>query len=194
MQDEKTSYTIKKEDFSSNQTSLVKFIETVSSTGGGDWPECYELVLHEAQKMAWRAGSTKALLMVGDAIPHEAHDNPAKLDWRAEADKLRDLGIVVYSVQALDAGNSQARMFWQSIAEKTHGYHLRLDQFAYIRDVLLAVCLKQAGDERVQAYEQEITSRPSGLSRSMRQSENHEGGQTDSGVGVVPGVRAMRCM
>ena len=29
--------------------AIVKFVETVKPTGGGDAPECYELVLHEAE-------------------------------------------------------------------------------------------------------------------------------------------------
>lgn len=39
----------------------------------------------------------------------------------------------------------------------------------YMQDVLLAVALKQAGDEQVSQFEQEIIKRPTGLSKSMRE-------------------------
>lgn len=36
------------------------------------------------------------------------------------------------------------------------GFHLNLDQFAYITDLFLAVCYQQSSTDQLQAYEQEV--------------------------------------
>lgn len=74
-------------------------------TGGGDWEECYELVLHETRtKLSWSSGTQRSLVMIGDAIPHNAlyHLNTMNLDWKKEARDLHlDLGLRIYAVQVL---------------------------------------------------------------------------------------------
>ena len=71
--------------------------------GGGDWEECYELVLYEARtKLSWTPGTQRSLVMIGDAIPHGTSYpmNTLKLDWKKEAKQLYDdLGVKIYSVQ-----------------------------------------------------------------------------------------------
>ena len=61
----RSSYVTKIFDFSQDEAALCRFVQSVSSTGGGDADECYELVLREARtKLAWRAGSTRYLLLL----------------------------------------------------------------------------------------------------------------------------------
>ena len=163
------SYLMKGVDLTTNQDELVNFVLTVSPTSGGDVPECQEYVLHKVQSFKWRLDAIKALVMVGDSYPHEVDENPGRLDWRKETAELAKMGVVIYSVQALNVGNHASHAFCKTMADCTHGYHLYLDQFSYIRDVILAVCLKQDNDARVQAFEQELVVRPAGLSKSMRQ-------------------------
>src|SRR5947208_2146203 len=122
---------------------ICKFVETVKPTGGGDAPECYELVLHEAQEFEWQAGTTKALVVIGDDVPHPAAHTPGKIDWRKEVDKLTEAGIAVYGVQALN--RKHATKFYEEMAAKSGGYHISLDQFAFVTDMVLAVCYKQSG-------------------------------------------------
>ena len=79
--------------------------------GGGDWEECYELVLYEIrEKLSWTPGTQRSLVMIGDAIPHGTSYpmNRMKLDWKVEAKKLHDdLGARIYAVQALNnSGNA----------------------------------------------------------------------------------------
>lgn len=76
-------------------------MENVAATGGGDAPECYELVLHEALDFAWMDDWAHVLVLIGDDVPHEKSQNPHRLDWREELNKLRAKGIVVHGVQAL---------------------------------------------------------------------------------------------
>ena len=61
---------------------------------GGDWEECYELVMKEArEQLSWTPGTNKILVMIGDARPHPPRDygvyfKEEKLDWKEEATKL----------------------------------------------------------------------------------------------------------
>ena len=75
-------------------------------TGGGDWEECYELVLNETrEKLSWTPGTQRSLVMIGDAIPHRPSYpmNKKKLDWKVEAQKLlNEVGVKIYAVQALN--------------------------------------------------------------------------------------------
>ena len=152
--DARSTYVTKHLNLSQNIDEISHFVETVEKTGGGDAPECYELVLHEAQSLSWTPNATKSLVVIGDEIPHPPNANPQKLNWRQELDKLSENGITVYGVQALN--RRHANMFYQELAEKSGGFHVALDQFAYITDLFLAVCYQQESDEQLQKYEEEV--------------------------------------
>ena len=152
--DEGSTYVTKSLDLTDDKDAIVRFVERVQPTGGGDAPECYELVLHQAQSLSWTAGYTKALVLIGDDVPHGPSQNPRKLDWRKELGALGGMGIPVYGVQALN--RRHATPFYKELAQKSGGFHISLDQFAYITDTLLAICLKQSGDMKLQAYEAEV--------------------------------------
>jgi hypothetical protein len=154
--DEGSTYVTKRLDLTDDVDAICHFVETVQATGGGDAPECYELVLHEAQGLAWHKNATKALVLIGDDVPHPPAYTPRKLNWRTEVDKLMHLGIPVYGVQALNRKHATA--FYKELAEKSGGFHISLDQFAYVTDMVLAVCYKQASDEQLQHYEQEVVT------------------------------------
>jgi len=160
--------TITRLDFTTDQTKICKFVESVQATNGGDAPECYELVLHEARSFNWSAGTNKALVMIGDSIPHSPHErqNTKGLDWRNELKLLLELGVKVQAVQALN--RAHATDFYREVARVTGGHHLPLNQFSQINDLILAVCYNQAGPSQLQQYEREVQT--SGrMDRTMRQ-------------------------
>jgi hypothetical protein len=151
------TYTIKMLDLTTDVNAIVRFVENAGSTGGGgNGGEAYELVMHEVQKFSWTPGYNKALVMIGDEPPHLPHyyENTKRLDWAAECKKLALMGIPIYAVQALN--RYESTNYWRQFAELTGGYHLQLDQFSYVTDMLLSICYKQSGDEMLQAYEKEV--------------------------------------
>jgi len=164
--DEHSTYVTKKFDLSSDVNAICNFVQNVEPTGGGDAPECYELVLHEAQSLSWSNSASKSLVLIGDDIPHPPAHNPKKLNWRQEADKLAEQEIMVYGVQALN--RSHVTPFYQALAEKSGGFHVNLDQFAYITDLFLAVCYQQSSSQQLQAYEQEVIDQGR-MSRGLNQ-------------------------
>jgi hypothetical protein len=165
--DADSSYVTSHLDLTSNLDKLTTFVEKVSRTNGGDSPECYELVMHEARtRMSWTSGKSKVLAMIGDDIPHGPMErqNTKQIDWRNELGLLLESGINVYGVQALN--RRHATPFWTEIAAKTGGFHFDLDQFSQVTDLIMAICYKQAGDEQLQAFEKEVV-RDRRMTRSM---------------------------
>ncbi len=162
--DASSTYVTKALDLTCDVDKICRFVEHVEATGGGDAPECYELVLNEAQGFSWTPSYTKCLVLIGDDVPHGPSQNPKKLNWRSEVDKLAKMGVPVYGVQAL--GRAHATPFYRELAEKSGGFHLNLDQFAYITDMVLAICYKQSSDEKLTAYEREVVGQGR-LNRSL---------------------------
>lgn len=156
-------------DFTDDQTQIKNFIDNAPSTSGGDYPECYELVLRNTKDLSWRMDATmKSLILIGDAPPHRPKENPEKIDWKLEAESLRNRNIQVFSVQCLNHGNSEAFNFYSEVAEITNGYHVFLDQFSYIKDMIQAICFKQYNQDHLANFEREVQERSGGMSQAMR--------------------------
>lgn len=151
-----STYVTKKFDLSGDVDAVCNFVQNVEPTGGGDAPECYELVLHEAQSLSWTLTNSKTLVLIGDDIPHAPAQTPQKLNWRKEVERLAAMGVTVYGIQALN--RPHATPFYNELAEKSGGFHLNLDQFSYITDFFLAVCYQQSSKDQLQAYEQEVVN------------------------------------
>lgn len=161
------NYITKFVDFTDDVAKLVDFTQNVSSTGGGDSDECYELVLHEVRtKLSWTAGSQRALVMIGDCNPHEPsyRDNKLKLDWRVEADELGKMGVRIYSVQC---HSHNADKFYSEIARRTDGHHLKLSDFKNIFDFLMTVCYRERGDDLFLSYEKEVRARSADINKDL---------------------------
>ncbi len=92
-------YVTKYVDFTNDVTKLCDFVKSVQSTGGGDWEECYELVLKQTRELlSWTPGTQRSVVMIGDAIPHPVGSsrNEGNINWKDEADKLRDEIVSIY--------------------------------------------------------------------------------------------------
>lgn len=155
--DRNSTYVTKQLDLTTDLYSLTQFARNVSRTGGGDAPEAYELVLHEAQtKYNWSINARKILVLIGDDVPHGPSypQNTLRLDWKAEGKKLADMGIQVYTIQCLSRYHADS--FYSELARIGNGYHLHLDQFADITNLVNAIIYRQVSQERVQQYEEQV--------------------------------------
>lgn len=166
--DEKSTYLMRHVDFTNDQKQLSDFVESVPNTGGGDFPEAYEYVLNKTQTFDWRSNDARCLVIIGDAYPHEPHENPHNLDWRKEVGELFKMGINIYSVQCLNSGNRLSYTFYKTMADKSNGYHLNLDQFSYVKDMMLGVAYKQVDMSLLQNYQNEVRDRLGGMTIDMR--------------------------
>lgn len=89
----------------SNENELIKFVLNSKDTSGGDGPEFYELVLRKiVDETQWRENSTRSILLIADAVPHELGYTYRdfvignQIDWRAEARKAADMKIKIDTV------------------------------------------------------------------------------------------------
>ena len=156
-------------DFTNDKEQIKKFIQETPDTYGGDYPKCYELVLNRVRGLSWRADATmKSLVLIGDAPPHERNENPEKLDWKEEAEKLANRNIQVYSIQCLNRGERESYNFYSKVSQITNGYHLFLNQFSYIVDMIQAVCYRQYDESKLLNFQSEVQAREGGINSSLR--------------------------
>ncbi|CAH1788714.1 unnamed protein product [Owenia fusiformis] len=152
--DQESSYVIKMEDLTQDSDLLVNFVKDVPSSGGGDSPECYEWALRKAQTFDWAEDSAKALVMIGDCLPHPVSYTDQHINWHTELDVLAGMGVKVYGVQALNV--SESTPFYEELAERSGGAYINFSNFGIITDMFLAVCYNESSPEQLQAYCQEV--------------------------------------
>ena len=124
---------------------LKAFIKFGPSTSGGDYDECYELVLQAALEMKWLS-EVKVLVVIGDAKPHEPGYTHCEfendLDWREQAKLLKTEQITVFSCHAEPHKNEPSVPFYYEIAKQTGGYYFPLEELDKFKDYMVAICLK----------------------------------------------------
>ena len=88
-----------------NENDIIKFVKESKDTSGGDGDEFYELVLKKIiDESPWREDSSKAILLIADAAPHELgytyrdYVVGNQIDWRKEAKKAADMKIKIDTV------------------------------------------------------------------------------------------------
>lgn len=170
-------YVWKAIDFTADESALIHFMQNLGSAhcvtgrdigfrgGRGDEGihECYEYVLHRVPGLNWSSDAVRSLVMIGDAPPHSPAHAYNGLDWRAELLRVKEAGINIYSVQCLSWGNRPGiKEFFKTIAQETQGYHLYLDQFTMIPWMMMAICFRQMGGDRLERFEAELGAGVSG--------------------------------
>ena len=154
--DADSSYVIKYCDLCSDIKKLRKFVAEAGATGGGDAPEAYELALQYAsKKISWTPDFSKALVMIGDEVPHPPSYTTKKINWFDELDSLASKGVKVYGVRALHSNH--AIPFYEEMAERTGAISIHFSNFHLIVDMFLAICYRESGGEKLEQFEKEIT-------------------------------------
>ena len=141
--DKKQYYLIKTLGFTKSHKTVASFLKKCTKTGGGDAPEAYELALRTARKMKWSKGSTRALVVIGDDVPHPASypGNKDNIDWGVELEKLKEKNVTCFGVQCNT--NGYATKFYQTIADSTGGQRLELSKFDSMPAIFVGICLQQ---------------------------------------------------
>lgn len=180
-QDYNDDYMWKSIDFTVEQEQLIYFIENLKKIEGIEGPpgwssrgegmeECYEYALYKVQELNWYSDSMRALIIVGDAPPHSKSIALDGRDWEEELQKVKAKGINIYSVLCNNWGEKKKiKDFFRKIAVETNGYNLYLEQFSHIIEMMMAICYKQMGQERLETYENELRVKNQGMNTNMRQ-------------------------
>lgn len=105
-----------------NENDIIKFVRESKDTSGGDGDEFYELVLKKIiDESPWREDSSKAILLIADADPHEVgytyRDYVAgnQIDWKIEAKKAADMKIKIDTVSIC------GRPWYKELSAMTNG-------------------------------------------------------------------------
>lgn len=153
--DQNSSYVIKHIDLTSKIKELQNFLTTAGPTGGGDAPEAYELALRTASReISWTEGYSKALVMIGDEVPHPPSFTTEAINWFDELDDLAAKQVKVYGVRALNSNHSIP--FYEEMAERTGAISIHFSSFHLIVDMFLAICYRESCPEQLQTFETEM--------------------------------------
>jgi len=156
--DSHSTYATEVFDFSSDTKAICNFVRDVKATGGGDAPEAYEKALRDALEMTWDTSHTGALVMIGDAPPHEPSYTDLNINWWDELEKLRNSNIKCYSVECnVAVGGGYATPFYEELAKGT-GFHIHLTDFNMVTDMFLAVCYREVSHDRFTEFRNEVSS------------------------------------
>lgn len=105
-----------------NENDIIKFVKESKDTSGGDGNEFYELVLKKIiDESPWREDSSKAILLIADADPHEIgytyrdYVTGNQIDWRIEAKKAADMKIKIDTVSIC------GRPWYKELSAMTNG-------------------------------------------------------------------------
>lgn len=108
-----------------NENELIKFVKESRNTNGGDGDEFYELVIKKiVEETNWRTSSTKAVLLIADAIPHQIGYSYKEIiqnntiDWRQEAQKASKIGI------QFDTLSITGEPWFKELSKMTNGLNL----------------------------------------------------------------------
>ena len=105
-----------------NENDIIKFVKESKDTSGGDGDEFYELVLKKIiEESPWREHSSKAILLIADADPHEigyTYEDYVvgnQIDWKTEARKAAKMKIKVDTVSIC------GRPWYKELSAMTNG-------------------------------------------------------------------------
>ena len=153
--------------------AVIAAIGTLTSGSGVDWPQDYSRILHEswnsltspnpADRLHWRPGATRFLILLGDAQPHDTGfdyncdgtpDNtggdPGRdaligtgddLDFETEVAKAAAAGIRVLGVYS---GGASMKKPWTYMASKTGGQFFWLTEAEQIPEAIKKILKAEA--------------------------------------------------
>ena len=77
--------------------------------------------------LSWTPESSRALVMIGDEVPHPPSYTTEKFNWFDECDHLAEMGVKIYGVRALH--QTHAIPFYEEMAERTGGVSINFNSF-----------------------------------------------------------------
>lgn len=142
-----------------DKNKLIAFITNARNTFGGDGDEFYELVIKKiVEETNWREGSTRAVLLIADAKPHEVGysyrdrvvDN--QIDWREEARKAAEKGI------KFDTLTIDETEWYKELSSITNGVSAPFSTSSKTSQLIEAAALARGGEKTRGLYKATMDS------------------------------------
>lgn len=135
-------------ELTDDENKLMKFIINAKNTSGGDGDEFYELVIKKiVEETNWREGSTKAVLLIADAEPHEIGYSYGdrvvnnQIDWREEAKKAAEKGI------KFDTLTIEKTEWYKELSSITNGVSAPFSTSSKTSQLVEAAALARGGEK-----------------------------------------------
>lgn len=147
-------------DLTNNEDKLIKFVKEAEDTFGGDGDEFYELVLKKIiEETSWREGSTKSVLLIADANPHEVgysfgdivRNN--QINWREEAKKAATRGIKIDTMQC-----DVEKTWYKELSKMTNGINLPFKTNSKTSQVIEAASYARGGESTRRLFKTTLNS------------------------------------
>lgn len=136
-----------------NENELINFVTNAQNTSGGDGDEFYELVIKKiVEETNWREDSTKAVLLIADAVPHivgySCGDKVVnnQIDWKEEAKKAAEKGIKFDTLTIVD------REWFKELSEVTNGINAPFKSSSKTSNLIEAAALARGGEATKEVY------------------------------------------
>ena len=146
-------------ELTDDENKLIKFITSAQNTGGGDSDEFYELVIKKiVEETNWREDSTKAVLFIADANPHEvgySYGNIVvnnQIDWREEAKKAVEKGI------KFDTLTIYETKWYKELSSITNGVSAPFSTSSKTSQLVEAAALARGGEKTRSLYKATMDS------------------------------------
>ncbi len=115
---------------------------------GGDGAEAVECALYDAVNLNWSSATTPcAIVLVGDKPAHGVIDSfracPRMKDYRKEVEAIKAKGIKIYPILCNNIDETESSFRW--MAGETGGTFIYLKEISSLSDILISICLKEAG-------------------------------------------------
>ncbi len=146
-------------ELTNDENKLIEFITNAQDTSGGDSDEFYELVIKKiVEETNWREGSTKAVLLIADAEPHEVgysyRDRVVnnQIDWRKEAQKAAEKGI------KFDTLTINGTRWYKKLSSITNGISAPFSTSSKTSQLVEAAALARGGEKTISIYKATMDS------------------------------------
>ena len=146
-------------ELTDDENKLIKFITSAQNTGGGDSDEFYELVIKKiVEETNWREDSTKAVLFIADANPHEvgySYGNIVvnnQIDWREEAKKAAEKEI------KFDTLTIYETEWYKELSSITNGVSAPFSTSSKTSQLVEAAALARGGEKTRSLYKATMDS------------------------------------
>lgn len=142
-----------------NEDVLIEFITRAQNTYGGDGDEFYELVIKKiVEETNWRKDSTKAVLLIGDAKPHEIGYTYMdrvinnQISWKKEAKKAAERGI------KFDTLTINSVKWYKELSSITNGVSAPFSTSSKTSQLIEAAALARGGERTRDLYKATMDS------------------------------------
>lgn len=146
-------------ELTDDENKLIEFITKAQRTFGGDNDEFYELVIKKiVEETNWRENSTKAVLLIADATPHEVGYSYRdriinnQIDWKKEAKKAAEKGI------KFDTLTIDKTEWYKELSSITNGVSVPFSTSSKTSQLIEAAALARGGEKTIGLYKDTMDS------------------------------------